>query len=590
MNFSKERDRNRLSKALSFSWRQLRPFRRLTTKLTEEYSGPGYGGNQRRKSFETLLNLSNQTVDAYTMALVANRPRILVTTPHEKLQWFGKQYQLAINKLIEEIHLEETLRQAVLDAFFCIGIVKVHMADSGQVELEEGIWMDPGTPFASNVSIDNWCHDTQATEWHKVKFAADSYRLPLSDVQDSDIFDRSVAKDLTPTSKHLYEDGDERLESISKGEETDIGELEPMVDLMDVWIPRERRIYTFAMDRANPFDIKSAPLADMEWDGDESGPYELLAFNDVPQNIMPTPPASHLTELSRLINNLARKQGRRARAAKRVHLYNDANAGDAANIQRANDDEFIRSNDPDAINTVTVGGVDPSTQQYMLQTLQLYDRMAGNLTAMLGLGAQADTVGQEQLIHGAVSKKEAQMQYRTVDFASKVIRKLGRLLWDDVAKVIPGTIEIPGSGGINLDATWKPGEREGDYKDFQLDVDVHSMPYRSPAVRLQALNQMMTQVYAPLAQLLTQQGGQINLQKMTDIYAELMNEPRLREIVEFGAPLPSAGDEGEGMPSTTTRNYVRSDGPKAGVGVQSAGEMATAWNGMPAMPENGGMG
>jgi len=559
-----ETDRNRLFKAMEWSYRQLEPFRRLVSRLVEEYAGSGYGQPGARPRYEILLNLMNQAVDAYTMSLVANRPRIMVGTRNSELLAFAKHFEIALNNLIQEIELEVVLRQAVMDAFFCVGIVKVHMADSIQVQVEEGLWMDPGTPAASNIALDNWVHDMAATRYDKVKFARDCYRIPFSDLQAAP-FDQGEVRKLSPSSKSYLERGEERLDAITQGTSTDRDEFEPMIDLQDVWVPRDGKIYTWAVG-PNQFTCNSGPVAVMDWDGPEFGPYHILSYNDVPENIMPTSPASHLAGLSRLINSLMRKQRKRAEAQKRVHTYTPAGVQGAKNVQSAADDDFREVQDPNEIKTVVVGGIDPQTQAFMLGTMEMFDRMAGNLSAMMGLGAQAETLGQERLIYGAVSKKEAMMQYRTIDFSRRIIRDLGHLLWHDAFKAIPGEMEVPGADGYRLRSDWTPEDREGNFFDYQLDIDVYSMPYQSPMQRLQAINTLLTQIWIPLAPMLAQQGGYLDFEKLSAIQSDLLNEPRLREIVKFGSPTPEPGaaTEGPPKPGSTTRNYVRRNVPTGG--------------------------
>lgn len=564
MNLSDDNQRWRLVRAMESSYRRLEPFRRLTAGLVEEYAGSGYGDAGTKVKRDIIVNLMNQAVDAYTMSLAANRPRVLVTTKQARLAWFAKHFQTALNNLIEEIELEHCLRQMVLNAFFCLGIVKVHMADSVPVLMEEGIWMDPGRPFASCVALDNWVHDMSATRWDQVRFAGDFYRLPFEDLKENpNIFDRKVVNQLSPSSKYgLTGDGEERLETISKGDDTDEDEVEPMIDLADVWIPREQKIFTFAMDCPGRFTAGKPPVAVMDWDGDETGPYEALSFNDVPENIMPTSPASHLSTLARIVNSIFRKGRRQANRQKDVHLYTPAGTETAKQIQRSSDGDWVKAVDTKDVNTLKMGGVDPGNHAFMLGVIEMFDRMAGNLSAMMGLGPQAKTLGQEQLIYGAVSKKEAQMQYRTIDTTVRVIRKLGRLLWDDQVKVIPGQIPVEGAPDYVVDSDWTPEERDGDFPDYQIGIDLYSMSYQSPAQRVQAINQLLTTVYLPAAPLLAQQGGMINFQKLAEIHADLLNLPRLKEVIQFGAPEMDL-DEMSG-PGQTTRTYERRNIPTGG--------------------------
>lgn len=552
MDFANEVNRTRLSRAVQSSYRALRPFRDCIRELVKEYAGPGYGRGEVRH--EQYLNLLGQAIDAYTMALAANQPRILVNTRNPELKGFAYHYQLAVNNLLKEIRFGETLRLWLLDAFFGVGVVKVHLADSQLVEIEQDVWMDPGIPFVSNVSIDDFVYDTSAKRAGHIKFFGDMYRVPYEDLKQ--MYDPKLTADIRPTSKHSI-DG-ERLEQISRGYETDEDEFEPMVDLCDLYIPRERTTYTFAVKQRNEFQLWGPPLAQVAWTGGEFGPYRMFGFIDVPENVMPASFADQLSSLSRLANNLMRKQARQARRQKEANIYTPAGAADAKKLQRGNDGDWVQVQQIDQIGTHKQGGVDPNNQQFMLNTLELFDRMAGNLTAMLGLGSQAGTVGQEQLIHSAASRKETQMQTRWVEAIKTVVADLGLLLWQDGFKTIPAEISIPGTE-YSVDATWTPDDREGDFVEYNFDVDVYSLSYQTPSQRLQGITTAVTQVFAPLMPFLQQQSGTIDLQKLGEIYAEMMSEPRIEEVIKFTVPVmdgPSGMDAAR-KPVTGKREYIR---------------------------------
>jgi hypothetical protein len=438
-----------------------------------------------------------------------------------------------------------------------LGIVKVHMADAGLVEMESDLWMDPGQPFVSNVSLDNFVYDMGATRFSQVKFAGDAYRIPHADLSNADIYDQEAVRDIKPTSK--FGTDQDRLERISRGYEVDQDELEPMVDLIDIWVARDRMIYTFELDRqASLFIPKGRCLAQMPWEGPEQGPYHLLSFSDVPENIMPTSIIADLAELSRVVNSIMRKQSKRARSQKKLMTYTPAAAEGAGKAIRAGDDAAVEVLDPKQIGVLQLGGVDAANAQFMTQAMQIFKEQAGNLDAMLGLNAQADTVGQEQLIHGAVGKKVASMQTRVVDFTCRIIHDLMYLLWNDRYKRMPGEVPIEGSDLGGFPADWTPEERIGNFLQYEFDVDIYSMPYASPAQKAAATTQVLGQLM-PAAPLLMQQGGTIDFQELVNQFAELYNIPRLKDIIKFTGVPDTAGGGGEqpGMANSTTRTYNR---------------------------------
>lgn len=550
-------ERPNLFRAIENSFRQLAPFRDLLHELVTDYAGHSYGTSRDNQRKNRYLNLLNQAVDSYQVLLSYNAPRVAISTHYTQYKPFAKQFEYAINALIEEIHLKETLNSMVLDMFFGIGVVKLHLADAPLVQLEGDIWMDPGRPFASNISLDNFVFDVSATKVSEMKFAGDMYRIPFADAVE--MFGEEAMAGHTPSSKSSI--GEERLDQIIKGYETDDDELEPMIDLADIWIPRAGTIETYVVQDRTGFVLAGDPLDTQEWTGDEDGPYVIAGFQEVPQNVMPVGPASTLELLDALVNDLMRKSARQAKRQKDVHLYTPAGAQSARRVQRADDGKWVEVGSVEEIGVLKQGGVDPGNQAFMSAGITLFDRMAGNLSAQLGLGASADTVGQEKLIHGATGRKEARLQEQMRVPTTKIVKGLGMLLWQDPIKEIVSDVPLPGASGYSFTSTWSPGDREGNFIDYNFTVDVYSMQYQPPAAKFQQINELMQTFYVPMAQMLMQQGGVLDMFEFTNIAAKMLNLPELRDIIKFQGVMMEPDDGGPAFEipkaPSTTRNYVR---------------------------------
>lgn len=182
-------DEQRLFDSVEVSYRKLRPYRESVFRLTEEYAGPMYGleGNTSATAVkqEKYLNLLKQSVSAYMTLLASNRPRVLLTTTDPRLEPFSEHFQLALNNLLKKINIEKTLSQWVRDAFFWLGVTKVHMGDSGEIIDEGDVSADPGMPFVSNIALDDFFYDTSAAKWSECKYAGDIYRMPIETLQNS---------------------------------------------------------------------------------------------------------------------------------------------------------------------------------------------------------------------------------------------------------------------------------------------------------------------------------------------------------------------------------------------------------------------
>src|SRR3989304_5287921 len=373
------------------------------------------------------------------------------------------------------MHLDDTLQKIVLDAFFSIGVAKVFLGPGAQIELYNDVWVDVGKPYIDRVSLDDLILDMSVKALRKIRCAGNIYRVPWSMVQKNPDFDGEVVKNLSPVTKQGG-GWDARAQDIATGSKVDDDEYEPMTELFDLWLPELGVVAIFSWDvRDQP------PLAVIPWNGPEGGPYHFLCFADVPDNVMPSAPAQNLRNLHDLSNGLFRKQAKQARRQKVNVLYSPSAEGDADRLRKAEDGEYIRSQDPAATKQISIGGVDPANVLYFQTCMQLFDRMSGNLQAMAGLGPQAPTLGQEELIHQTVNRNEAKLVQRTYSFVAGLAKDLGHLLWVDENLVVPGTTEI---NGTHHDADWTPEMREGDFYQYNFDVEPYSMAYESPEMKV----------------------------------------------------------------------------------------------------------
>jgi hypothetical protein len=280
------------------------------------------------------------------------------------------------------------------------------------------------------------------------------------------------------------------------------------------------------------------PLFVDDWNGPEAGPFAHLCFDEVPDNAMPMAPAQNLRLLHQLMNSVMRKQARQARRQKDVTTY-QGDIKDAQNVRDAKDGDTIRVNDPNSINVMKYGGVDQMNLAFYQVADGIYNRMAGNLDAMAGLGPQSKTATQDQLINDAVSESEARMQYAVVEFVGGIARSLGQMMWVDETLEVQGSYKLAGVRSP-IDATWTTEMREGDVAQYHFNVEPHSMAYKSPSMRLQSIGQAI-QMLAPALQT-----GTVVLDgaALASTAAELLNEPRILEIIKSPPPPDPAMQQG----------------------------------------------
>ena len=291
ISLTNERDIERLYSAQDACRDAQRPFRQNRKRMIQEFLGSYY--NNEGAPFEVLVNLLNLTADVYTIGLAANNPKVRVTTNYRDLWPFALLWQQSINNLVKEIHFAETLQAIVLDAFFTLGTAKVFQEEWKSIQLEDDVWADPGRPYIQRISFDDFGLDLSVKDIRRCRFMWDEYRVSWESVSTNPDFDKNVVKKLSPTSK--WDRGEDEAAHIITGSIVEDDEYEPMIDLMDIWLPELKKIAVF------PRHHHTKPLKVVD-EGPEGGPYENLTFADVPDMVLPTSPAQNLMGLHLLYN------------------------------------------------------------------------------------------------------------------------------------------------------------------------------------------------------------------------------------------------------------------------------------------------
>jgi len=542
----------KLRTAIARNRRKLEPFRQNRLMAVKEYVGRYYSDNGSR--YRVPVNMINLALNIIARQLAASSPQVLVHTPVQNLKSTAMAFELAINHLLREIHFDKTLRSAVLNALFGMGIVKVGLTGGKRVKLG-GEWHEIGQPFAENVSLDDWVMDMSASRWEQVQFMGNRYRVALVDLQESGLFNKDMINKLEANYRSVYNEGtgDERTQSL-QDDEYNYDEIEPQVDLWDIWIPRERRMITI------PVDLElERPLREVEWEGPEIGPYHILSMGEVPDNVMPLAPVAQMMDLHLLINALYEKLGRQAERQKTILGITAGGDGDAVRIRDAKDGDIIRMDSPDRAKEYSFGGVDNVTLAFAIQCKDLFSYLAGNLDALGGLSPMAETLGQDQLIAANASKQIMYMQDVTVHFSKQVIRSLAWYLFTDPLIDLPLIKRVPDTD-IEIPVRFSAEEIEGDFLDYNFEIEAYSLQDRTPQQRLQTIYQLFTQFIIPIYPYLSEQGIGINFEALLKKIGQYSIMPELNEFLVYQQPMMPER-EAVGSPPRkspiTSRTYTR---------------------------------
>jgi hypothetical protein len=540
----------------------MEPFRRVRKELIKDYVGSWYAESGAES--KTLVNLINQTARIYTVSLAANNPQVLVSTPKMDMEPFARRFEINLNKLISDMALDKTFRAIVMDAFFGIGCGVVMMRDTdtrfhGLLESEEDVWLDPGEPWFNRVSLDDLILDMPAKELTKMRYCGHRYRADYEKVMDEPGYNKKVKDKLQPTGRRHQDSVGAARDIASEWGSAEDDDLKDMIWLMDVWVAENNSIVTMACDQ---HDLP--PLIEREWIGSQAGPYKFLSFGDTPDNVMPTSPAINLKGMHDLQNRLHRRMEDDSDAHRVVNVYPPGMEDQAERLRTAERNGWYQARSPEMIKQFESGGVDQRDMALATFLQGEYDRFAGNLQAMGGLGQQATTLGQEELIHGNVSKNVADMRMSMVSFASDTILDLGRLMWNDVNLELQTSMPL-GDTGITVGSNWTPDNRQGKFEDYEFKVEPYSMVFKTPEQKLQELFQVLREI-APLWPMFQESGASINAEAIVDEIARLKNRPEFKRFITFASPsMGLNGDENTiRSPSTTTRETIRKNVPSGG--------------------------
>lgn len=499
----------RISKAINISVGKFDPARRARGRFMAQYVGRFYGGksygragSEDRKA--SPLNLIHSAVTTLVPNLVYNDPKVKLSTHLLPYRQYSDLLELATNHVVEKINLRLTLRKVIVDAIFMAGFVKTGIASDDQYVISEGHDIDLGMPFAERVDPDDMILDPMARDWDEQSFIGNRYRADLDSLLESGLYDQEQIEKLS--SKYDSSDGAGQAEKLGgSSHHSRYGEVTRYVDLCDVYLPREGVVVTlpYSKDQVQPAFLRVAGYS-----GPEKGPYHMLGFAYVPDNLLPIAPASIWYDLHIMGNRIARKLARQAERLKRVLGYQGAAQDDVNAIAEADDGETVRVDDVNAMKELTFGGAAPESYEWMGWVKQHFSEQAGNLEMLSGSGTGGTpTATQAEMLQANTSVRLGDMQGLVYQFTQEVIEDLVCHIHTDPLIELPlarrvTTIDpmtgMPTQGDVQ--ESYSPDSRKGDWLDYNVKVKPYSMARPDPNMSVRRKLEFATNVIPAAAQ------------------------------------------------------------------------------------------
>lgn len=559
-------DYGRLCVAIQRSRKALQAVREERVAAVREYVGAHYSENG--STVPVPYNLVAQFVQTVGRRLVANNPRMMLSTKLKSGKPVAKIEEAWVNEEIERQNHQETLERAVIDGLFDFGIVKVALATPSDAALK-GWNLKAGDPLMSVIDLDDFVMDTNAKRFDECDFVGHRYRVPLATIKNSKLYS-SARMDLTADYHRKYNaGGDERISQIGATDYASwYDDYEDMVDLWEIYLPRHRLVCTFHNDglgepEVSTSGVEQEPLRVQRWLGPECGPYHLLGFGTVPGNLRPKAPVHDLVDLHRSVNGIVRKLIRESARLKILDVVDKNNPDDAKAVKEASDGDLVQLKNVMAVTKLVLGGADQGLQAIGTHFMNLFDKMGGNLSLLAGTAPQSPTARQDMMLNQNASSSITDMQQTVTKYVGQVEKAMCWFHHHNPFKTMKTTYHPPGLPDMQIDRQATPQQRRQiPWEQLALKVDPYSLTFQTPEQKSANLKALVTQIIIPALPIIEKSGAAFDVQKFLQLISEWDNLQEITEIVTIQEPPTpdpnSAGDsESAGMPANTTRTYER---------------------------------
>ncbi len=564
-----EVDVPRLCEAIYKARLTLKRYREEMLSSVQQMVGRHYSDEGTRETVP--LNLIKSYVSIVGRKLISQNPRVLLSTWNKDQKAAVNAMQSWANRELENMNFAKTMGRVTKAALFSVGFTKVCLATPADAAHRN--WnLEVGQPFADEILLDDIVFDVHARSFEEVGYIGHSYRVPLDVVKDSKLYNKSRLKLEAQPDPQFNREGDMKIGVLGRAFYSNEEEYEDFVTLWEIYYPRKRLVITLADDFMNgPLGgANEEPLRVVDWIGPDSGPIEVLGYEDVPGTAMPSAPLQNLRDLHDPANNILRKLIRQSQRQKRQLLVGGGSTEDAQRITDGNDGDAIRLDNPGATEEKDWGGPNEQLFAMFMKLKEEFSWEAGNLDSLGGLSPQAKTLGQDQMLQQNSSAIIQSMQEQVVDHARKVIKRLCWYWWNHPTKVMQTELAVPGLHGFNQVRSVHPAghqgpglKRSGRLADLEVQVDPYSMQSQTPQSQMASLTQVLTQIIIPLAPVLQAQGITPDMNFFLTLVGKYLNLPDLPQIVSVTEPPqqdsqqpPGAGDQPT-SPGNTTRTYNR---------------------------------
>lgn len=508
---------NKFAFAVKQGFERNKRHRRARAMFIKEYVGRYYSQEYGLTGDEPI-NLIFNTIRATVPNLVMKSGINKVSTEIIEYKQYAYLLGLALDKGDKQIKFKDTLRAAIVDAFFMMAVSKTGLAGGGQVLNFGDIFIDEGQVYTDLVDFDDFTTDPSCKDYRKAAFIGDRNRIPRQILLDDNEFDHDL---VIKIPKSIHSNARDKIESLTrKGtSDSEMYELQDFIDVVEIFVPGANALITIP----DPSQIIfSEYLAARDYYGPKEGPYSILALTQpVPGNPFPVAPVGVHYDLHRMANKMMVKQMNQADREKSVLMYDPAGADEAEDVRTVEDGGSVAGN-PDSAKVVTFGGNNPKSEAMLQQCQIWHNYMSGNPDQMSGLVSNAESATQANILQANATITIEDCRGMIYDFAADTAEKRAWYIHTDPFMDIMLSRRKPGGESEQLQLT--PEQRDGDFLDYTFNIKARSMSRLDPAVRTKRIVEFGTNIVPSImntAMVAQQMGRPFNVEAaLTDIAEE----------------------------------------------------------------------
>lgn len=490
-------------------------------KLLASYAS---GYFNRKLAREHPINLTDRGVSTIVPFLVEGNPKLLVESIVPNLRPSARRTQLALNYLIDKkMNLAENVFIPAATMSMFGGVATRTFSEYDRIINIDDEEIKLGSPRVIVIDPADYVGDPAARTRADFVIEGDIYRLPTEYAKN--VFDHP--DNISPSGKLITKFSAEQL--TVPGFNWNKLNLRDYSIFIDLYIRDEGIIVTIM-----PYGEIPVRLKTIDYDGPGDGPYDYLGYKFFPGCPIAIPPAWAWNDLDESMNVMAKTAREQAESQKNVIVAEPASKDAAKKALKASNNDVIVARGMDKVKTLSFGGVNPDNYTWMAFAETQFTKTGVNPDVLGGRGAQAPTLGQEQMVFRNASRIINNMYNRFESFMTSVINKLAYYVWTDPAVYIPVINQVPGLGEVPI--VFSQADKVGDFYDFVFNLKPYSSQRTSPELMYQKLMQFMSSWVLPVAQMAAAQGAQIDVVTATQMMADYAGFDNFDQIFKSVVP------------------------------------------------------